>query len=98
MIINSTISDAHRGAQFACMDIKDHFLATPMKHPEYMKVRYKHFPPDIRHYYQLDKKITNDGFIYIKIKKGMYGLKQAAILAYDHLRNSLAPYGYHPVT
>ena len=27
----------------------------------------------------------------------MYSLKQAAILAYDHLRNSLAPYGYYPI-
>ena len=27
----------------------------------------------------------------------MYGLKQAAIQAYNHLRNSLAPYGYKPI-
>ena len=27
----------------------------------------------------------------------MYGLKQVAILAYDHLRTSLEPYGYKPV-
>ena len=27
----------------------------------------------------------------------MYGLKQAAILTYDHLRKSLEPYGYYPV-
>ena len=26
----------------------------------------------------------------------MYGLKQAALLAYRHLVNQLAPYGYHP--
>jgi len=80
-----------------CMDIKDHFLATPMKKPEYMKVKYKYFPDDIKEKYELEKKVSPDGYVYIKIKKGMYGLKQAAILAYDHLRNSIAPYGYHPV-
>ena len=27
----------------------------------------------------------------------MYGLKQAAVLAYDHLKTSLQPFGYHPI-
>jgi hypothetical protein len=40
--------------------------------------------------------VDSDGYIYIRIKKGMYGLKQAAILAYEHLVNQLAPHGYHP--
>ena len=38
------------------------------------------------------------GYIYIKIKKGMPSLKQAALLAYEYLKNSLAPYRYHPIT
>ena len=29
--------------------------------------------------------MVHDGYVYIKIKKGMYGLKQSAILAYKHL-------------
>ena len=36
ILINSTISDAKKGARFMCLDIKDHFLATPMDQPEYM--------------------------------------------------------------
>ena len=58
-----------------CVDIKDHFLATPMDHPEYMRVRYNYIPEDIRRYYQLDKKVTDDGWLYIKIQKGMPGLR-----------------------
>ena len=27
----------------------------------------------------------------------MYGLKQAAILAYDYVKKNLAPFGYHPI-
>ena len=60
------------------------FLHTPMEHPEYMKVPFKYFPEDIRQKYGLYN-IVHDGYIYIKIKKGMYGLKQAAFLAYLHL-------------
>ena len=35
-----------------------------------------------------------DGYVYIKTKKGMYGLKQATILAYYNLVKNLQPYGY----
>jgi hypothetical protein len=96
LIINSTISDARRGARFLSADLKDHFLASPMKHPEYMRIKYKYFPADIRQQYQLWALVAADGYIYIRIKKGMYGLKQAALLAYQHLVKQLAPYGYHP--
>jgi len=78
-------------------DIKDHFLATPMDHPEYMRVQYKYILNDIRHRYNLNSKVTSDGYIYIKIQKGMPGLKQAAILAYRHLKNCLEPFGYQPI-
>ena len=97
IILNSTISDAHKGARFMTADIKDHFLATPMRDPEYMRVKIKYFPPDIIQRYHLNEKVTNTGWVYIKIKKGMPGLKQAALLAYEHLKNSLAPYGYYPI-
>ena len=98
LLVNSTISDAKRGARFMSADIKDYFLATPMKNCEYMKVQYKHIPLDIRHQYNLEQKVTADNCIYIRIKKGMYGLKQAAILAYTQLKEKLLPHGYTPVT
>ena len=97
ILVNSTISDAKQGARFMSADLKDFFLATPMEGYEYMKVPYNHFPPDIRERYNLDSKVTASGHIFIKIKKGMYGLKQAAILAYDNMKKHLAAYGYHPI-
>ena len=97
IIINSTISDAHRGARFVSADLKDFFLTTPMKEDEYMKVTYKHFPDNIRTRYKLHEKVTASRHIYLKIKKGMYGLKQATILAYDNLEKNLAQYGYRPI-
>ena len=96
LILNSTISDADKGARFLCADLKNFFLASPMKDPEYMRLKYHYFPPAIRTQYKLDHLLAPDGYIYIKIQRGMYGLKQAAILAYEHLVRQLAPHGYHP--
>ena len=47
--------------------------------------------------YDLLNKVTSDGYVYICTEKGMYGLKQAAILTYEHLKETLDPNGYTPV-
>ena len=36
------------------------------------------------------------GYGYLEIRKGMYGLIEAAILAYEQLRKHFALYGYVP--
>jgi hypothetical protein len=36
------------------------------------------------------------GWVYIEIRKGMYGLKQAGLLANQLLQTRLAPFGYYP--
>ena len=69
LTLNSTISDAHRGARFMSADLKDFFLATTMKEPEYMRIHYKYFPQEIKDQYNLANKVTEDGYIYVKIKK-----------------------------
>ena len=61
-----------------------------------MKVAFKYFPEDIRQKYNLYNIVHNE-YIYIKIKKGMYGLKQAALLAYEFLTEILLQAGYHPI-
>ena len=61
-----------------------------------MKVAYKYFPADIHHKYILQEKV-HQGYIYMKIKGGMYGLKQAAILAYESVYNLLTTAGYTPI-
>ena len=46
--------------------------------------------------YHLHTKIKNN-YIYCKINEGMYGLKEAALLAYSFLKHNLAPHGYEPI-
>lgn len=97
LLLNSVISDAWKGARFCSADLKDFFLASPMKRPEYAKVHIKYIPQDIIDQYKLMDLVHND-YVYIKIKRGMYGLKQAALLAYQHLLTFLKPAGYEPIT
>ena len=67
-----------------------------MKDPEFMRIHKKYLTNEIKKEYNTDKFVSSDGFIYCKIKRGMYGLKQAARLAYDLLKERLAPHGYEP--
>ena len=96
LLINSTISDSAKGARFFTIDIKDFFLQSHLPQPEYMRIHFKYFPPDMIHKYELNKIKNEDGFIYCQIKKGMYGLKQAARLAYEQLVQNLKRHGYSP--
>ena len=40
--------------------------------------------------------ISADGFVYLDILQGMYGLKEAGVLAFKQLAHHLAPHGYEP--
>ena len=95
-IIQKT-GDFEKGAKFFTCDLKDFYLATPMEKPEFMKISAKHIPEDIYHKYNIGEKITKDNNVFIKINKGMYGLRQAAVLAYNKLVKHLAKHGYHPI-
>ena len=95
VLLNSVISDAHKNARFMSLDIKDFFLATPMKTNKYMRISMEVLPQDIIERYDLLRKAVN-GYVYVKIKKGMYGLKEAAVLAYNQLVKFLEEHGYYP--
>ena len=56
-----------------------------MTTPRYMKLKTALLPQDTISFYNLQDKITRDWYVYVKICNGMYGLKGAAILAYDQL-------------
>jgi hypothetical protein len=89
---NSTIST--KGACFAGADIKNMYLDTPLDWYEYMKMPFFLFPQDIIEHYGLLDKVLN-GYMYMEICKGMYGLPQAGILAKNLLKKHLAKHGYY---
>ena len=61
-----------------------------------MKMKLRIIPQEIINQYQLQD-LEEDGWVYMKIVKGMPGLKQAARLENEILVHHLAPYGYAPV-
>ena len=73
-----------------------HFLQSVLPDPEYMRIHGKYFFSDIRKQYNIDSIINDDGYVYCKIIKGMYGLKQAAMLGREHIIKVLKPFGYSP--
>jgi hypothetical protein len=77
------------------MDIKNYYLGTPLSRFEYMKILLSRFPEEIVKKYNLNA-LAVDGWLYVEIRKGMYGLKQAVLLANHLLQTHLAPFGYYP--
>jgi hypothetical protein len=54
-----------------------------------MKMLLSRFPEEIVHKYNLDA-LAIDGWVYTEIRKGMYGLKQAGLLANQLLQTRLS--------
>ena len=52
---------------------------------------------EIIYEYNLKEKVHTDGYVYIEIQKGMYGLPQAGMLANKLLKRRLAKHGYYEV-
>jgi hypothetical protein len=93
ILINSTLST--EDATMMMMDTKKYYLGTPLPRFEYMKMLLSRFPEEIVQKYNLNA-LAVDGWLYIEIRKGMYGLKQAGLLANQLLQTRLALFGYYP--
>jgi hypothetical protein len=93
LLFNSVLSTPN--ARFMTADLKDFYLGTPMARFEYMRVPIWLLPDAIVEQYNL-KPLFHNGFVYVEIRKGMYGLPQAGRLANDQLVAKLAQHGYQP--
>ena len=74
------------------MDVKNFYLNTPLKQYKYLCLKVADIPEDVRHEYKLNEKVTPEGWVYVKVQKGIYGLLQAGV-AQELLAKSLATYG-----
>jgi hypothetical protein len=91
LLINSTLSTP--GAKMACADVKNFYLNTPMDKPEFMRFPIALIPDEIIQEYNL-LTLLHNGYIYVQIDKGMYGLPQAGILANQLLARRIGKHGY----
>ena len=88
---NSTISTP--GARYCCADAKNFYLCTPLDRHEYMRMPVDLIPPEIIELYDLQPKIKN-GYVYMEIIRGMYGLPQSGMLAKKLLKERLEEDGF----
>ena len=78
------------------LDIKDFYYGTAMARCEYMKISLACIPDKIIDQYSL-RTLSYDGWVYLEIRKGMPGLKQAGHISNDRLKAHLAHFGFAPV-
>ena len=92
LLFNSVVSTPN--AKFMSLDISNFYLMTPMKRYEYMRMKLEDIPEEIIVLYNLRDKVDAKGFVYVEIRKGMYGLPQAGIIAQELLEKRLNARGY----
>ncbi len=87
LLLNSTISTP--SALFYGTDLANFYLNTPMECYEYMRLQLDILPQEIIDKFNLNDIVNTEGWVYVKIWKGMYGLPQAASSLTNSLRNAL---------
>jgi hypothetical protein len=93
-ILNSVCST--KAALYMNMDIENYYLGTPLERYEYVHIPISMVPAEIMDEYNLHALVHN-GYLYVEVPKGMYGLPQAGLLANVLLAKRLAKHGYSPV-
>ena len=74
-VFNSVVSNP--GARCLLADIKHFYLNNILPYPNFMRIPLKIIPQEIINTYELKALVDDQGWIYMRIEKGMYGLKQA---------------------
>ena len=78
-VYNSLLSTT--GARCLLADIKHFYLNNILPDPEFMRIPLKIIPQKIIDTYDLKALVDYQEWIYMRINKGMYGLKQAGRIA-----------------
>ena len=60
-----------------------------------LRINLSDIPEEIIKQYKLND-IKRNGYVYMEVQKGIYGLPQDGVLAYDLLVRRLARHGYAP--
>jgi len=68
---------------------------SPLKRPEYAKIKLSDIPEEVITEYKLHQFATPDGWVYVQVTRAMYGLPQAGSLGQDQLEKRLNQEGYY---
>ena len=91
--LNNIISRPNSKA--ATCDISNMYLESFLPEAEYVRFHLSLIPEAIVKAYGLRTLATPEGYVYARVNKAWYGLKQAGKIAHDDLVARLATAGYH---
>jgi hypothetical protein len=80
--------------RYMCLDIKNIYLTAALEYFEYMKIPLSLFPMWTIEQYNLNKLALED-WVYIKMRRVVWGLPQAGLLAIKCLCRKLVLFGYY---
>ena len=70
---------------YLVVDVKNFYLNNLTKKDKYCRIALKLTPQEIIETYDLVDN-RSDGYMYVRVEKGMYGLVQAGIIAHEALK------------
>ena len=91
-ILNSVVPAV--GAEFMKLGIKNFYICTPLKRYKYLRMKLSYFSEEIIKLDKLQEKVTADGYVYVEVRRGIYGLPQSGLLAQHLLEKRLWDHGY----
>ena len=86
LVINSVLSC--KGSKFITYNIRNYYLATPLEYPEYLKIMLTDIPQDFIDEYNFHEYV-HEGWVYLEIRNGVYGITHSGSLDNDLLETSL---------
>jgi hypothetical protein len=92
LLLHSVVST--NNAKFMTIDLKDYYLNTPMSRYEYFRMKINLFPQDIIDEFKPQAIVNANGEIFCEVRRGMYGLPQAGIIAQELLEKRIKIAGY----
>ena len=76
------------GSRYLVVDVKNFYLNNVMAKHEFYKIAISLIPQEVIYEYDIMENKIN-GFLYVGVEKGMYGLVQAGIFAHTALKEHI---------
>ena len=90
---NSVLSTPN--ARYTVADAGNMYLASTLREPQYVRFKLRQIPKDFQEKYRLNSFVDHAGYVYAKINKALYGLKESGRIANEDIVDHLALHGYH---
>ena len=92
ILLNGLVSTPN--TKFMTIYVKYFYFNTMMSRSEYMRLKISDLPENMVQQYNNEAKATKDGYMYLEMKRGVYGIPQSGLIAQQLLEKILNKKGY----